>query len=40
MNGFFGRNLKNMKNYYIECYKSKKVQTSSAQIPYHIICLF
>ena len=32
--GFSVRNLKNMKKYYIECSKSEKVQTSSAQIPW------
>lgn len=32
--GFSVRNLKSMKKYYIECTKSKKVQTSSAQIPW------
>ena len=30
--GFSARNLKNMKKNYIECFKSEKVQTSSAQI--------
>ena len=32
--GFSVRNLKNMKKYYIECQKSKIVQTASAQIPW------
>lgn len=32
--GFSIRNLKSMKKYYIECSKNKKVQISSAQIPW------
>lgn len=32
--GFSVRNLKSMKKYYLECTKNKKVQTSSAQIPW------
>ena len=32
--GFSVRNLKSMKKYYIECTKSEKVQTTSAQIPW------
>ncbi len=32
--GFSVRNLKSMKKYYIECTKSEKMQTTSAQIPW------
>ena len=32
--GFSVRNLKSMKKYYLECSKNKKVQMTSAQIPW------